>query len=62
MSNTIAIMFIEWTIKKHSVIVTTNNYHINVICIKLNESVKDPEVGTPLFDPTSENVDDVCDS
>ena len=43
-------------------IVTTNNYHINVICIKLNESVKGPEVGTLLFDPTSENVDDACDS
>ena len=24
--------------------------------------VKDPEVGTPLFDPTTKNVDDACDS
>ena len=23
---------------------------------------KDPEVGTPLFDPTTENADDACDS
>ena len=29
-------MFIEWTIKKHSMIITENNYHINIICIKLN--------------------------
>ena len=43
-------------------IVTANNYHIYIICIKLNETVKDPEIGTPLFDPTSENVDDPCDS
>ena len=43
-------------------IATANNYHIYIICIKLNETVKDPEVGTPLFDPTSENVDDPCDS
>ena len=32
-------------------IVTASNYHINIICIKLNEIVKDPEVGTPIFDP-----------
>ena len=32
-------------------IVTASNYHINVICIKLNETVKDPEVGAPIFDP-----------
>ena len=25
-------------------------------------AVNDPEVRTPLFDPTTENVDDVCDS
>ena len=30
-------MFIEWTIKKHSMIVTANNYHIYIICIKLTE-------------------------
>ena len=35
-------------------IVTANNYYINIICIKLNEIVKDPEVGTPLFDPATE--------
>ena len=29
--NTIAIMFIEWTIKEHSKIATANNYHINVM-------------------------------
>ena len=34
-------------------IVTANNYYRYVICIKLNETVKDTEVGTPLFDPTS---------
>ena len=39
-------------------IVTANSYHINIICIKLNEIVKDPEVKTPLFNPTTENVDD----
>ena len=22
----------------------------------------DPEIGTPLFDPTTENVDNLCDS
>ena len=55
-------MFIEWTIKKHSLILIANNYHIYNICIKSNETVKDPEVGTPLFDPTSENVDGACDS
>ena len=43
-------------------IVTASNYHINIICIKLNEIVKYPEVGTPLYDPTKENVDDACDS
>ena len=43
-------------------IVTANNYHINIIYIKLNEIIKDPEVGTPLFDPTTENVDDSWDS
>ena len=32
-------------------IVTASNYHINIICIKLNEIVKDPEVGAPIFDP-----------
>ena len=31
-------------------IVTASNYHINVIFIKLNEIVKDPEVGAPIFD------------
>ena len=46
-----AIIFIELTIKKHSMIVTTSNYHINVIYIKLNETVKDPEVEAPIFDP-----------
>ena len=51
-------MFIEWTIKKHSMIVTTTNCYINIICIKLNETVKDPEVRTPFFYPTSKNVDD----
>ena len=45
-------MFIEWTIKKHSIIVTTNNCHINIISVKLNETVKDSENGTPLFDLT----------
>ena len=30
-------MFTEWTIKKHSMIVTADNYHINIICIKLND-------------------------
>ena len=24
--------------------------------------LKDAEVGTPLFDPTKENVDDACDN
>ena len=43
-------------------IVTANNYHINIIYIKLNEIIKDPEVETPLFDPTTENVDDSWDS
>ena len=43
-------------------IATANNYHINIICIKLNEIVKHPEVGTPLFDSTTESVDDACDS
>ena len=42
-------------------IVTANNYHINIICIKLNEIVKDSESETPLFEPTAENVDDACD-
>ena len=31
-------------------IVTASNYHINIICIKLNEILKDPEVGTCLYD------------
>ena len=53
-------MFIERTIKKHSMIVTANNE--NIYIIKFNETMKDPEVGKPLFDPTSENVDDACDS
>ena len=56
-----AIMFIERTIKKYSMIVIANNYYRYVICIKLNETVKDPEVGTPLFNQTSKNVDDACD-
>ena len=43
-------------------IVTASNSHINIICIKLNEIVKDPEVGAPLYDPTTGNVDDACDS
>ena len=43
-------------------IVTANNYHINIIFIKSNEIVKHPEVGTPLFDLITENVDDACDS
>ena len=43
-------------------IVTANNYHINIIYIKLNEIVKDPEVEAPLFDPTTKNVDNACDS
>ena len=43
-------------------IVTANNYHIYIICMKLNETAKDPVVGIPLFDPASENVDDACDS
>ena len=30
-------MFTEWTIKKHSMIVTADNYHINIICIKVND-------------------------
>ena len=30
--------------------------------MKLNEIVKDPEVGTHLFDQATENVDDACDS
>ena len=42
-------------------IVTANNYHIYIICIKLTETVKEPEVGTPLFDPTSQNSDDAGD-
>ena len=42
-------------------IVTANNYHIYIICIKSNETVKDPEVRTRLIDPTSGNVDDACD-
>ena len=41
-------------------IVTASNYHINIIYIKLNEIVKDREIGTPLYDPTTENVDDAC--
>ena len=45
-----------WIIKKHSLTVTASNYHINIICIKLNKIVKDHEVGTLLFDPTTENV------
>ena len=52
----------EWTIKKHSMIITASNYHINIICIKLNKIVKDHEVGTLLFDPTTENVNDAFDS
>ena len=36
--------------------VTASNYHINIICIKSNEVVKDPEVGTPLYDPATEHV------
>ena len=53
-------MFTEWTIKKHSVIVTAN--HMDIVCIKLNEIVKDSEVGTLSFDPTTEKVDVACDS
>ena len=30
-------MFTEWTIKKHSMIVTADNYHINIICLKVND-------------------------
>ena len=45
-----------------SMIITANNCQINIICLKLKETVKDPEVGTPLFDPTQKNVDDACDS
>ena len=33
-------MFIEWTINKHPAIVTTNNYHINNICLKSNDLKK----------------------
>ena len=43
-------------------ILTASKYHINIICVKLNEIVKDPKVGTPLYGPTTENVDDACDS
>ena len=43
-------------------IVTANNYHIYIICIRLNKTVKNPEVGTPLFDQRSENVDDARNS
>ena len=43
-------------------IAAASNYLINIICIKLDETVKDPEVRTPLYDPTMENVDDTCDS
>ena len=60
--NTVAIMFIEWTMKNHLMIVTACNYYNDVICIKVNKIVKDPEVKTPLYDPTTEYVDDVCDS
>ena len=35
-----------------SMIVTADNCQINIICIKLKETVKDPEVGTSLSDPT----------
>ena len=37
-------------------IVTASNYHIYIIFIKLNKIVKDHEVGTLLFDATTENV------
>ena len=30
-------MYIEWSIKRHSMIVTANNYRINIICIKVND-------------------------
>ena len=63
--NTIAIMFIEWTIKKHSKIATANNYHINVMYkIKWN---CERHCGDLLFDhappttTTTEKVDDACD-
>ena len=36
-----------------SMIVTASNYQMNIICIKLNEIAKDPEIGTPLYDPTT---------
>ena len=52
----------EWIIKKYSMTVTASNYHINIICIKLNKIVKDHEVGTLLSDPTTENVSDAFDS
>ena len=55
-------MIMEWTIKKHSMIVIASNYHVYIICIESNLPVKDPEFGIPLFDPTLENVDDACDS
>ena len=55
-------MFIESTIKEHSMILTATNYHINIIRKKLNEIVQELEVGTPLFDLTTENADDACDS
>ena len=55
-------LFMEWTIKKHSMIITASNYYINIIYIKLNKIVKDHEVGTLLFDPTTENVNDAFDS
>ena len=35
-------------------IVSFNTYHLNIICIKLNEIVNDPEVGSSLFDPIIE--------
>ena len=32
-------------------VVTANNYHINIIFVKLNETVKDPEVGPFYLTP-----------
>ena len=34
---------------------------MNIVCIKLNEIVKDSEVATISFDPTTEKVDVACD-
>ena len=40
-------------------IIRVNIFRKNIVAVR---DMKDPEVRTPLFGPTTENVDDACDS